>query len=66
MSDMHAFSLCSRIFPDKESMIAGAIEVAEQIASKSPIAVQGTKVNLVYTRDHSVPDSLNYVVSINR
>ena len=44
-------------------MIAGAIEVAEQIASKSPIAVQGTKVNLIYTRDHSVPDSLNYVVS---
>lgn len=37
--------------------------MASLIASKSPIAVQGTKVNLVYARDHTVADGMDYVVS---
>ncbi|XP_078001328.1 delta(3,5)-Delta(2,4)-dienoyl-CoA isomerase, mitochondrial-like [Glandiceps talaboti] len=59
------FGLVSRIYPDKESLVQGALELAETIASKSPVAVQGTKVNLVYSRDHSVPDSLDYVSTWN-
>ena len=46
-------------------MISGAMETADQIASKSPIAIQGTKVNLIYSRDHSVQESLHYIVSRN-
>lgn len=57
--------LVSRVFPDKETMMAGALEMAQEIASKSPVAVQGTKVNLIYSRDHSVPDSLNYMNTWN-
>lgn len=34
------------------------------IASKSPVAVQGSKVNLVYSRDHSVQEGLKYMVKI--
>ena len=56
---------CSQIFPDKESMIAGAIETAVEISSKSPVAVQSTKLNLVYSRDHSVPESLSFIVSVD-
>lgn len=61
---MRLFSLVahSRVFPDKETMMAGALEMAGEIASKSPVAVQGTKVNLIYSRDHSVPEALNYIV----
>ena len=44
-------------------MMAAAIEMASDIAEKSPVAVQGTKVNLNYARDHSVPDALEFVVS---
>ncbi|XP_069119265.1 delta(3,5)-Delta(2,4)-dienoyl-CoA isomerase, mitochondrial-like [Argopecten irradians] len=55
----------SRIFPDKDSMIAGAIETAELIASKSPVAVQGSKVSLVYSRDHSVREGLEHVAMWN-
>ena len=43
-------------------MMAAAIEMASDIAGKSPVAVQGTKVNLNYARDHSVQDGLEFVV----
>uniref|UniRef100_A0A8C7HG57 Enoyl CoA hydratase 1, peroxisomal n=1 Tax=Oncorhynchus kisutch TaxID=8019 RepID=A0A8C7HG57_ONCKI len=31
----------------------------------SPVAVQGTKVNLIYSRDHSVAEGLNYMATWN-
>ncbi|PNJ18748.1 ECH1 isoform 4, partial [Pongo abelii] len=51
----------SRVFPDKEVMLDAALALAAEISSKSPVAVQSTKVNLLYSRDHSVAESLNYV-----
>ncbi|XP_060069005.1 delta(3,5)-Delta(2,4)-dienoyl-CoA isomerase, mitochondrial-like isoform X2 [Ylistrum balloti] len=56
----------SRIFPDKESMIAGSMEIAELIASKSPVAVQGSKVSMVFSRDHSVREGLEHVAVWNQ
>lgn len=44
-------------------MIQSVLEVAEIIASKSPVAVQGTKRSLVYSRDHSVDEGLDNIVS---
>jgi len=55
----------SRIFPDKDALIAGSLEIAKTIAAKSPVAVQGSKVNLVYSRDHSVQEGLDYMVTWN-
>ncbi|XP_074872382.1 delta(3,5)-Delta(2,4)-dienoyl-CoA isomerase, mitochondrial-like isoform X4 [Carettochelys insculpta] len=55
----------SRVFQDKQAMLEGAFELAADIASKSPVAVQGTKVNLLYSRDHSVPESLRYMATWN-
>lgn len=52
----------SRVFADKETMMAGALEMAGEIAARSPVAVQGTKINLVYARDHSVAEGLDYIV----
>ncbi|XP_069842718.1 delta(3,5)-Delta(2,4)-dienoyl-CoA isomerase, mitochondrial isoform X1 [Dendropsophus ebraccatus] len=57
--------LVSRVFPDKSSLLSAAFDLATEIASKSPVAVQGTKVNLVYSRDHSVQESLNYMATWN-
>lgn len=42
--------------------MAGALEMAGEIAARSPVAVQGTKINLVYARDHSVAEGLDYIV----
>lgn len=39
--------------------------MAEEIAKKSPVAVQGTKHNIIYSRDHSVDEGLDYIVSIS-
>lgn len=50
------------MFADKEAMMAGALEMAGEIAGRSPVAVQGTKINLVYSRDHSVAEALDYMV----
>ena len=55
---------CSRILPDREKVIEAALDIAELIASKSPVAVQGTKHNLIYSRDHPVTESLHYMVSV--
>ena len=44
--------------------MTGALELAKDIASKSPVAVQGTKVNLIYSRDHSVDESMQYMVRV--
>uniref|UniRef100_A0A0B8RRY5 Delta(3,5)-Delta(2,4)-dienoyl-CoA isomerase, mitochondrial n=1 Tax=Philothamnus irregularis TaxID=1899461 RepID=A0A0B8RRY5_9SAUR len=57
--------LVSRVFRDHETMLQSAFDLATEIASKSPIAVQGTKMNLLYARDHSVPDGLKYMAAWN-
>ena len=46
------------------SMMSAVIALAESIAVMSPVAVQGTKINLNYARDHSVEEGLDFVVSI--
>ncbi|ELV13968.1 delta(3,5)-Delta(2,4)-dienoyl-CoA isomerase, mitochondrial [Tupaia chinensis] len=57
--------LVSRVFPNKEAMLDAAFALAAEISSKSPVAVQGTKVNLVYARDHSVAEGLKYMSTWN-
>ena len=38
-------------------------EYAAEIASKSPLAIWGTKEMINFTRDHTVADSLNYIAT---
>lgn len=52
----------SRVFENKENLIEGALHLASVISSKSPIAVQTTKMALLHARDHAVDDSLHYMV----
>lgn len=53
--------LVNEVFDDHESLVAGVLEIAGRIASKSPLAVWGTKEMINFTRDHSVADSLKYM-----
>ncbi|KAK2759933.1 hypothetical protein FQN54_002669 [Arachnomyces sp. PD_36] len=48
------------VFQSKEEVVRAGLEMAELMAGKSPVAVQGTKELLNYSRDHSVQDGLRY------
>jgi len=55
----------NRTFDDKESMMSTCLQMAESIAAMSPVAVQGTKINLNYSRDHSVQEGLDFIAHWN-
>uniref|UniRef100_A0A2M4BUQ5 Delta(3,5)-Delta(2,4)-dienoyl-CoA isomerase, mitochondrial n=1 Tax=Anopheles marajoara TaxID=58244 RepID=A0A2M4BUQ5_9DIPT len=57
--------LVSRLFDTREALLDGAVKLATEIAAKSPIAVQGTKKNLVYSADHTVQEGLDHIRQIN-
>ena len=53
--------LVNQVFDDHESLVAGTLEIAERIATHSPLAIWGTKEMINYTRDHSVADGLRHI-----
>ncbi|KAI0206071.1 enoyl CoA hydratase-like protein [Astrocystis sublimbata] len=60
-----AVGFVSRVLESKAHAIDAATELATLVASKSPVAVQGTKEILNYSRDHSVEDGLRYTAVWN-
>ncbi|WEW60292.1 hypothetical protein PRK78_005777 [Emydomyces testavorans] len=52
--------LVNSVYEGKEEAVKAAIELAALMAKKSPVAVQGTKELLNWSRDHSVQDGLRY------
>ncbi|XP_046433376.1 delta(3,5)-Delta(2,4)-dienoyl-CoA isomerase, mitochondrial isoform X1 [Neodiprion fabricii] len=58
--------LVSKVYDDGESLLAGSISLAEEISAKSPVAVQGSKLNLNYSRDHTVQEGLDHVLMYNQ
>lgn len=50
----------SRICDSKELAMNEAIETARNISQRSPVAVQGSKVNLRFSRNKSLADGLDY------
>lgn len=55
--------LVNDVFDTHEALVEGALAVAREIASKSPLAIWGTKEMALYTRDHTVADSLRHMAS---
>ena len=53
--------LVNDVFETQEAMIAHALSLARTIATKSPLAVTGSKVMINYARDHSTADCLDYI-----
>nr|OWP03683.1 hypothetical protein B2J93_2195 [Marssonina coronariae] len=52
--------LVSQVLETKDQAVEAALKIAALLASKSPVAVQGTKELLNHARDHTVADSLRY------
>ena len=52
--------LVSNVYESQEDMLKAANELAEDIATKSPVAIYGLKALMNYSRDHSIDDSLDF------
>eukprot|EP00998_Keelungia_sp_KM082_P007220 NODE_3426_length_896_cov_52.365410_g3404_i0.p1 GENE.NODE_3426_length_896_cov_52.365410_g3404_i0~~NODE_3426_length_896_cov_52.365410_g3404_i0.p1 ORF type:complete len:270 (+),score=71.86 NODE_3426_length_896_cov_52.365410_g3404_i0:113-811(+) len=57
--------MVSNVYANQEELMKQATAMADLIASKSPVAVQGTKVNMVFSRDHTVQEGLDYIAAWN-
>ena len=57
--------LLNNCYENKENLMQGVLEVARSIAAKSPLAIIGIKETLLYSRDHTVQESLNQVATWN-
>ena len=55
----------NRVFENREVMLREVTAIARSIAAKSPLAVRGSKEMLLYARDHSVAEGLNYIATWN-
>ncbi len=64
-AEAHAAGFVNAVYPDHDALVEGVLGVATEIASKSPMAVWGTKQTMHYTRDHSVADGLEYIANWN-
>jgi len=53
--------LVNDVFPTQEAMIAHAMTIATEIASKNPLAVCGSKAMINFARDHTIAEGLDYI-----
>ncbi|MDJ0612506.1 MAG: crotonase/enoyl-CoA hydratase family protein [Rhizobiaceae bacterium] len=59
------WGLINSIHENQEAVVAAALQLAHEIAQKSPLAISGIKQSLNYARDHSVADSLDQIATWN-
>ena len=52
--------LVNKVYESHQEMVSGLKEMAAVIASKSPLAVYGTKAILNFSRDHTIAEGLEY------
>jgi len=57
--------LVNEVFPDADTVVAAARELAAEIATNSPLAVEGTKAVLRAGEDQTVTEGLDYVATWN-
>jgi len=62
-SEALSVGFVTRVFDSHDEMVREVMAVAHEIASKSPLAIWGTKEMLLYSRDHSVADGLDRIAT---
>lgn len=55
--------LVNEVFETQDDMLDAVLNIAHEIASKSPLAVWGAKTALLYARDHAVDDGLRQIAT---
>ncbi|CAG2176156.1 unnamed protein product [Oppiella nova] len=65
-TDALTHGLVSKVLPTGAETVGSAIELAKVIAGNSPVAVQGSKAGLDYSRNHTVREGLEFMVVWNQ
>ena len=60
-SEAKSYGLVNEVFADQATMLTKVMSIAQEIASKAPVAVYGSKRMINYARDHSTQDGLDYI-----
>jgi enoyl-CoA hydratase len=55
--------LVNEVYASQEEMLEDVIEIAREVAARSPLAVWGSKEMLNYARDHGVAAALDYIAT---
>ena len=63
--EAQAWGVVNAVHPDAATVVAAALEMAHQIAAKSPLAIAGIKRAVTYARDHSVAEGLDQIATWN-
>lgn len=63
---LYFLGFISRLFDSQDDCLKAAFDLANEISSKSPIAVQGTKLAMNYARNHGVDDSIDWILNWNQ
>jgi enoyl-CoA hydratase len=56
-----ALGFVNEVYNTQDDMVAAALRMAAEIATKSPLAITGSKAMITYARDHSTADCLDYI-----
>ena len=59
------WGLLNSVHADRDAMEKAAMNLAHEIAEKSPLAIAGVKQAITYSRDHSVADALDHMATWN-
>lgn len=62
--DAYRLGLVVKVLETPETLLEHAISVAKNLAAKPPLAIQGIKRSLIYSRDHSVAQALDHTVML--
>ncbi len=63
--EARALGFVNKVFENRDTLLREVTAIARTIAAKSPLAVRGSKEMLLYARDHSVAEGLNYIATWN-
>ncbi|MBZ0215866.1 MAG: crotonase/enoyl-CoA hydratase family protein [Fimbriimonadaceae bacterium] len=63
--EAQTWGFTNALYDSREDVVAAALQMAREIAAKSPLAIAGIKRGSVYARDHSVADGLDQIATWN-
>lgn len=61
-AEAYRLGLLAKVFPTPEELLEGAFAAARKIAERPPVAINGIKRAMLYSRDHGVYESLQHTV----
>ncbi len=61
-AEAYRLGLLAKVFPTNEALLEGAFAAARRIAERPPVAINGIKRAMLFSRDHGVYESLQHTV----